>query len=77
MSQSTAKDGAHRELPGETDLAKAGEVMIKDGDGNQIPLKSLWTNKPENERQLIIFIRHFFCGVSPISSLADLHPSLS
>lgn len=56
--------GPHRELPDGKALAKAGDVMIKDKEGNSLPLKSLWAGKSENERQLIVFVRHFFCGVS-------------
>lgn len=55
---------SHRELPDEKTIAEAGEVMIKDKDGQDIPLKSLWSGKGEGEKQLIIFVRHFFCGVS-------------
>ena len=54
----------HRKLPDEKTLAEAGELMIKDENGNQVAFKSLYTGKPAEERQLIIFIRHFFCGVS-------------
>lgn len=54
----------HRQLPDSKTLEEAGELMIKDKDGNQIPFHSLYTNKPAGQRQLIIFVRHFFCGVS-------------
>lgn len=59
-----AATGAHRELPDEKTLAEAGEIMIKDKDGGQLALKSLWSGKAQGEKQLIVFIRHFFCGVS-------------
>lgn len=55
----------HRELPDPKKLSEAGEVLIKDKDGKDVPFKSLYTDKPADERQLIVFIRHFFCGVSP------------
>lgn len=64
MGASTAEDDRRRELPTEAALSEAGEIMIKDKDGKEIPLKSLYTGKPADERQLLIFIRHFFCGVS-------------
>lgn len=66
MGASIAED-KRRELPTKTALEQAGEVMIKDKDGKEIALKSLWEGKPANEQQLIIFIRHFFCGVSAFS----------
>ncbi|KAJ4397528.1 hypothetical protein N0V93_001759 [Gnomoniopsis smithogilvyi] len=56
------EEGSHRQLPDDKALAEAGDVMIKDKEGNSLPFKSLWTGKPENERQLIVFVRHFFCG---------------
>ncbi|EME49766.1 hypothetical protein DOTSEDRAFT_85081 [Dothistroma septosporum NZE10] len=43
-------------------LEGAGELLIKESGGKDIPLKSLYTGKAENERQLVIFIRHFLCG---------------
>lgn len=64
MGASTAEDDRRRELPTEAALSEAGEIMIKDKDGKEIALKSLYTGKPADERQLLIFIRHFFCGVS-------------
>ncbi|KAI3395930.1 hypothetical protein diail_641 [Diaporthe ilicicola] len=52
----------HRELPDSKALEEAGDVLIKDKEGKEFPLKSLYTNKPGNERQLIVFVRHFHCG---------------
>ncbi|KAK4634511.1 Peroxiredoxin-like 2C [Fulvia fulva] len=43
-------------------LEEAGEFKIKDENGKDIPLQSLYTDKDPNERQLVIFIRHFLCG---------------
>lgn len=53
------------QLPDPKALEAAGDFDITDENGNKIAFKSLFTGKPEGERQLIIFIRHFFCGVSP------------
>lgn len=75
--QSSPHRGPHRELPDEKSLAEAGEVMIKDKDGGQIPLKSLWTDKAQNERQLIVFVRHFFCGVCLRRVLSSISSSSS
>lgn len=60
-----AATSAHRELPDEKTLAEAGEIMIKDKDGKDVPLKSLWSSNDQNDKHLVIFIRHFFCGVRP------------
>jgi hypothetical protein len=64
MGASNAENN-RRELPTKSALGEAGEIKIQDKDGKEIALKSLYTEKPANERQLLIFIRHFFCGVSP------------
>ncbi|KJY01190.1 hypothetical protein TI39_contig301g00015 [Zymoseptoria brevis] len=53
---------AHRELPSKETVQKAGEHMIKDETGNEIAFKTLYADKPADERQLIVFVRHFFCG---------------
>lgn len=42
-------------------LQEAGELKIKDERGQEVVFKSLYEGQPG--RQLIIFIRHFFCGV--------------
>lgn len=57
-------DNAHRALPDKQTVEAAGELLIKDEKGTEIPFKSLYSDKPADERQLIIFVRHFFCGVS-------------
>ncbi|KXT02722.1 hypothetical protein AC578_5430 [Pseudocercospora eumusae] len=62
MGSASANEMSHRELPSPQALAQAGDLKIKDQDGNEIPFKQLYTGKADNERQLIIFIRHFFCG---------------
>ncbi|KAF7196419.1 Peroxiredoxin-like 2C [Pseudocercospora fuligena] len=62
MGSASANEKSHRELPSPQTLAQAGDLKIKDKDGNEIPFKDLYTGKADNERQLIIFIRHFFCG---------------
>lgn len=54
---------AHRALPDQKAVDAAGELLIKDEKGNEIAFKSLFADKPADERQLIVFVRHFFCGV--------------
>lgn len=65
MGATDEKKASHRELPDPKTLSEAGEVLIKDKDGNDVPFKSFYTDKPADERQLIVFVRHFHCGVSP------------
>jgi hypothetical protein len=54
---------AHYELPDAQTLQEAGELLIKDEAGKEIPFKTLYENK-SGTQQLIIFIRHFFSQVS-------------
>lgn len=52
---------AQYKLPDEKTMIQAGDMMIKDEEGEEFPFKSLYENQPG--RQLIVFIRHFYCGV--------------
>lgn len=61
----------HYELPSLETLHEAGELMIKDEYGKEVPFKSLYEGK--KGQQLIIFIRHFFCGVRTYPSLKLQH----
>lgn len=56
-------------MPDQKIIQEAGQLEIKDKDGNKVPFHSLFTDKPAEQRQLIVFIRHFFCGVSTIFQL--------
>lgn len=51
-------------LPDQQTIQEAGQLPIKDSDGNKVPFNSLFTDKDSAQRQFIVFIRHFFCGVS-------------
>lgn len=66
---------SHREIPDAKTLSEAGDLQIQDETGAKIPFKTLYTDKPSSEQHLIIFIRHFFCGVSPFPPQSTL-PSL-
>ena len=55
----------HYELPEAETFKEAGELIIKNEQGEQVQFKNIYENKPGTQ-QLIIFIRHFFCGVSPL-----------
>ena len=54
-------DGEQYKLPDTKTLQEAGGYMIKDENGKETAFKSLY--EAQEGRQLIIFIRHFFCGV--------------
>jgi hypothetical protein len=56
------KHEPHYELPDAKALQEAGELMIKDEHGKEVTFKSLYEDK-SGTQQLIIFVRHFFCGV--------------
>jgi hypothetical protein len=62
------------ELPTERDLKRAGDLLLLDSKGQSRPFKDLYTREGIAPRQLIIFIRHFFCGVSDYSEAKVLHP---
>lgn len=65
VSQSSDVSGFINEtLPTDEELAAAGDFLLYDADRKPCTFKSLYTG-PDNEgtRQLIVFIRHFYCGV--------------
>jgi hypothetical protein len=51
-------------LPSQETLKKIENVILLDKDGKGVPFKSLYTGPNVPRRVLVIFIRHFFCGVS-------------
>jgi hypothetical protein len=51
------------DLPTEKDLARVGDLLVLDAQGQSRPFKELYNAPHVAPRQLIIFIRHFFCGV--------------
>lgn len=63
--------GLADDLPPAAMLEKAGELPILSANGLSRPFKSLWQGQEHiGQRQLIVFIRHFYCGVSS----DDLNP---
>ncbi|KAK4984236.1 hypothetical protein LTR50_006732 [Elasticomyces elasticus] len=42
-------------------IDRCADLPVLDADGRPKPFKSLYTDS-KNERHLIVFIRHFFCG---------------
>ena len=56
--------------PTVTDLKRAAELPVYDIKGNAHPFRSLYADP--SQRHLIIFIRHFFCGVCKTSTFVSL-----
>lgn len=61
------------DLPTEKELSKVEDLLILDAQGKSRPFKELYDASGVAPRQLIIFIRHFFCGVRPPSPQFRLH----
>lgn len=60
-------------LPSKSVLDRAANFTVVDAGGRAIPFSELYRAKPgEKRRVMIIFIRHFFCGVSPRQSFSDI-----
>lgn len=62
------------EVPSKEMIEKAADIPVVDIDGKEMPFKSLYTPSEGSgdkgqRRTLIIFIRHFFCGVSSVPLL--------
>lgn len=68
-SGNDARTGAQYRLPSEEVIRQAGEVTIYDAEAKPVPFKSLYKADDQRKRVMIIFIRHFFCGVCPFSPL--------
>lgn len=52
-------------FPDSAKLEEAGSIPIYDSGGNSRPFASLYSGDDAiGEQQLVIFVRHFFCGVS-------------
>lgn len=53
-------------VPTQADLDKCAELLLLDENNVSRTFKSLYTSESTAPRQLIIFVRHFFCGVSKL-----------
>ncbi len=62
-------------LPSQRDLERVADLPVLDSNGEPHPFKTLHSSPNGPQRVLIIFIRHFFCGVSP-SHLSPIRKSL-
>lgn len=54
------------ELPSPETIRRIGEYAVLDRYGKTHTFKSLYTGRNVARRVLIIFVRHFYCGVSPV-----------
>lgn len=52
------------ELPSEETIRRIGDYIVLDRHGKTHTFKSLYTGRNVARRVLVIFVRHFFCGVS-------------
>lgn len=53
------------DLPPHDTIRRIGEYAVLDRYGKTHTFKSLYTGRNVARRVLIIFVRHFYCGVSP------------
>lgn len=53
------------DLPSPETIRRIGEYAVLDRYGKTHTFKSLYTGRNVARRVLIIFVRHFYCGVSP------------
>lgn len=51
-------------LPSNADLEKVADLPVLDADGQSQPFKNVYSGREAARRVLVIFVRHFFCGVS-------------
>lgn len=57
----------NNEIPGQDVLRKIQDLSVLDREGRAVPFRSLYEGPNVTRRVLVIFIRHFFCGVcSPL-----------
>lgn len=68
VSQQAGVGDEYRTPSGDV-IKKAGEVTIHNAEAKSVLFKSLYNaDNGQRKRVMIIFIRHFFCGVSPPDS---------
>jgi hypothetical protein len=52
----------NNDLPTKKDLKRVDDLLVLDAEGESRPFKDIYRADGVAPRQLIIFIRHFFCG---------------
>lgn len=67
----------NNELPSAETIRRIGDYIVLDRHGKTHTFKSLYTGRNVARRVLIIFVRHFFCGVgytiTPAGSDSSFH----
>lgn len=58
----------NNDIPTDRDFERVKDLLVLDSKGQSRPFKELYSAQGVAPRQLIIFIRHFFCGVRAASS---------
>jgi hypothetical protein len=57
-------------IPTETDLKTIENLSVLDQNGRLVQFKDIYTGSNVARRVLVIFVRHFFCGVCSLSPSA-------
>ncbi|KAK7185219.1 hypothetical protein DPSP01_000859 [Paraphaeosphaeria sporulosa] len=52
----------NNDIPSEKDMGRVDDLLVLDSSGESRPFRDLYKGEGVAPRQLIIFIRHFFCG---------------
>ncbi|KAF2451875.1 hypothetical protein P171DRAFT_426312 [Karstenula rhodostoma CBS 690.94] len=52
----------NNDIPSEKDMKRVDDLLVLDSSGESRPFRDLYKGEGVAPRQLIIFIRHFFCG---------------
>lgn len=61
-------------LPSKSTLEEIADLPVLGVDGQTVPFKSLyWSDTSEGKKVMIIFIRHFFCGVCIVLPFVHVH----
>jgi hypothetical protein len=59
-------------VPSDEKIAKVADFPVLDVDGKKVPFRSLYegaNGEKKNHKVLVIFVRHFYCGViSPLNT---------
>lgn len=59
----TLDANTNHEIPSHATLKSIEDLPLRDVEGRPVPFKSLYTGPNVARRVLVIFIRHFYCGV--------------
>lgn len=62
----TSQPQPSSEVPSAETLRKVGDYKVLDREGKEHTFKSLVEGPDATERVLVLFVRHFFCGVSAV-----------